>query len=73
MEGLDPTLADGCTEVIEIQGEKPLKSVAPPPPTAQTPGPIFWREPPHVNAFRGTEAIFEFHPGIRDTGTFRGF
>ena len=39
------------------------------PPTAQTPGPnlfIFWREPPHVNAFRGTEAIFEFHSWSRD-------
>ena len=47
---------------------KASKSVAPPP-TAQTPGPnlfIFWREPPHVNAFRGTEAIFEFHSWSRD-------
>ena len=56
------------TEVVEIQGEKPPKPVAPPP-TAQTPWPnlfIFWREPPHVNAFRGTEAIFEFHSWSRD-------
>ena len=55
--------------MIEIQGEKPPKPVAPPP-TAQTPCPnlfIFWREPPHVNAFRGTEAIFEFHSWSRDT------
>ena len=55
--------------MIEIQGEKPPKSVAPPPPTAQPPWPnlfIFWREPPHVNAFRGTEAIFEFHSWSRD-------
>ena len=50
------------TEVIEIQGEKPPKPVARSP-TAQTPCPnlfIFWREPPHVNAFRGTVAILNF-------------
>ena len=44
-----------------------------PPPTAQTPGPnwlIFWRETPHVNTFRGTEAIFEFHPRSGDTSRF---
>ena len=54
---------------------KSSKSVAPPP-TAYTPGPnwlIFCRETPHVNAFRGTEAIFEFHPRSRDMGTFWGF
>ena len=41
------------------------------PPTAQTPGPnwlIFWRETPHVNSFRLTEAIFEFHLRSRDIG-----
>ena len=35
--------------------------MAPPPPTAHTPGPnwlIFWQETPHVNSFRITEAIF---------------
>ena len=41
----------------------------PPSPTAQTPksnGLIFWRETHHGNAFRGTEAIFEFHLSSRD-------
>ena len=36
-----------------------------PPPTAQTPGPnwlILWPVSPHMNIFKGTEAIFEFHP-----------
>ena len=54
------------TQSIEIQGENHLKTVAPPPPTPQTPGPnwlIFWLETPHVNSFRGIEAIFEFHSG----------
>ena len=58
------SIPDFFTESIEIQGENHLKTVAPPP-TAQTPGPnwlIFWLETPHVNTFRGTEAIFEFHP-----------
>ena len=35
------------------------------PPTAQTTGPnwlIFWLVSPHVNTFRGIEAIFKFHP-----------
>ena len=60
------------TEVSEIQGDNHSKSMAPPP-TAQTPGPnwlIFWRETPHVNTFRGTEAIFEFHPRSGDTSRF---
>ena len=34
---------------------------------------ISWHETPHVNAFRKTEAIFEFYPGSWDIGTFRGF
>ena len=56
------------TEVPEIEDVRPSKSLAPPP-TAQTPGPnwlIFWRETHHGNAFRGTEAIFEFHLRSRD-------
>ena len=35
------------------------------PPTAQKPGSnwlIFWLKTPRGNTFRGTEAIFEFHP-----------
>ena len=54
-----------CTEVPEIEDARCSKSLAPPP-TAQTPGSnwlIFWLETPHGNTFRGTEAIFEFHPG----------
>ena len=56
------------TDVIEIQGAQPRKSLAPPS-TAQTPQPnwfIFWREAPYRIAFRGTEAILEFHPMGRD-------
>ena len=26
-------------------------------------GSFFWRRTPHVNTFRGTEAILEFYPG----------
>ncbi len=51
-----------------LEDVRPSKSLAPPP-TAQTPGPnwlIFWRETHHGNAFRGTEAIFEFHLSSRD-------
>ena len=47
-----------------------------PPPTAQTPGPIwliFRRETPHVNTFRRTEAILAFYRGSRDMDTFGGF
>ena len=39
------------------------------PPTALTPQPnrlIFWQEAPYLIAFRGTEAIWEFHPMSRD-------
>ena len=52
------------TEMPEIEDARCSKSMAPPP-TAQTPGSnwlIFWLETPHGNTFRGTEAIFEFHP-----------
>ena len=53
--------------MIEIQGERPELTGTPP--TAQTSEPnwlIFWREAPHLIAFRGFEAIFEFHLGSRD-------
>ena len=43
------------TEVREIEKARPSKSMAPPPPTAQTPGSnwlIFWLETPHWNTFR---------------------
>ena len=52
------------TEVPEIEDVRCSKSIAPPP-TAQMPGSnwlIFWLETPHGDTFRGTEAIFEFHP-----------
>ena len=63
------------TEMPEIEDAQCSKSMAPPP-TAQTPGSnwlIFWLETPHRNTFRGTEAIFEFHPGSWDMGLFMGF
>ena len=60
------------TEVIEIEGAQ-LQNHWHPPPTAQTPGPnwlIFWREAPHLIAFRGTEAIFESPPESQDMSPF---
>ena len=62
------------TEVIKIQGVQLENHWHPP--TAQTPGPnwlIFWLETPHLIAFRGTEAIFEFLPGSRDISPFLAF
>ena len=47
-----------------------------PPPTAQTPGPIFLifrRETPHANTFGHTNAILEFCHRSRDIGTFGSF
>ena len=51
------------TEVPEIEDVRPSKSLAPPPYSPNWR--IFWQET-HGNAFRGTEAIFEFHRSSRD-------
>ena len=58
------------TEVPEIQDVQ-----GPTPPTAQTAGPNwlkFFMEAFQEDSFRGTEAIFEFHPRSRDKELFVG-
>ena len=60
------------TELPEIQDVHWPKSMATPP-TAQTAGPNwlkFFMEALQEDSFRGTEAIFEFHPISRDKELF---
>ena len=57
-------LSSFCFSLYRSARSSKCASIAPPPPTAQTPGSnwlIFWLETLHMDIFRGTDAIFEFH------------